>query len=147
MRFTGTIKAKLDAKGRAFLPAPFRKLLRDDEAEFVLRRDAFQPCLTVYPRAAWDAEVADLRRRLDPWNGDHRMVLRRYVADVEVFSLDAAGRFLIPKRYLRLAGIAQDVAFVGMDEVIEIWPGGGDELPFVADVAADLQKLISPATP
>lgn len=67
MRFTGTIKAKLDAKGRVFLPASFRRLLRDDEAEFVLKRDAFQPCLTVYPRAAWDAEVADLRSRLDPW--------------------------------------------------------------------------------
>ena len=73
MRFTGTIKAKLDAKGRVFLPASFRRLLRDDEAEFVLKRDAFQPCLTVYPRAAWDAEVADLRSRLDSWRADHRM--------------------------------------------------------------------------
>ena len=76
----------MDAKGRVFLPASFRRLLRDDEAEFVLKRDAFQPCLTVYPRAAWDAEVADLRSRLDPWRADHRMTLRRYVADVEVFS-------------------------------------------------------------
>ena len=111
MRFTGTMTAKLDAKGRVFLPASFRKLLRDGETEFVLRRDAFQACLTVYPRAAWDAEVADLRSRLDAWNGDHRMLFRRYVADVEVFSLDASGRFLIPKRYLRLAGIAENAPF------------------------------------
>lgn len=144
MRFTGTMTAKLDAKGRVFLPAPFRKLLRDGETEFVLRRDAFQACLTVYPRAAWDAEVAELRSRLDAWNGDHRMLFRRYVADVEVFSLDASGRFLIPKRYLRLAGIGQEVTFVGMDETIEIWAGGDDELPFMADVAADLQQMLNP---
>lgn len=143
MRFTGTIKAKLDAKGRVFLPASFRRLLRDDEAEFVLKRDAFQPCLTVYPRAAWDAEVADLRSRLDPWRADHRMTLRRYVADVEVFSLDASGRFLIPKRYLRMADIRQEVVFVGMDETIELWPGEGDELPFMGDVAADLENLVT----
>ena len=133
MRFTGTMTAKLDAKGRVFLPASFRKLLRDGETEFVLRRDAFQACLTVYPRAAWDAEVADLRS-----------LFRRYVADVEVFSLDASGRFLIPKRYLRLAGIGQEVTFVGMDETIEIWAGGDDELPFMADVAADLQQMLNP---
>ena len=143
MRFTGTIKAKLDAKGRVFLPASFRRLLRDDEAEFVLKRDAFQPCLTVYPRAAWDAEVADLRSRLDPWRADHRMTLRRYVADVEVFSLDASGRFLVPKRYLRMADIRQEVVFVGMDETIELWPGEGDELPFMGDVAADLENLVT----
>ena len=140
MRFTGTIKAKLDAKGRVFLPASFRRLLRDDEAEFVLKRDAFQP---VYPRAAWDAEVADLRSRLDSWRADHRMTLRRYVADVEVFSLDASGRFLIPKRYLRMADIRQEVVFVGMDETIELWPGEGDELPFMGDVAADLENLVT----
>ncbi len=143
MRFTGTIKAKLDAKGRVFLPAPFRRALRNGETEFVLKRDAFQPCLTVYPRAAWDAEVADLRRRLDPWRADHRMVFRRYVADVEVFSLDASGRFLIPKRYLRMAGIQQEVTFVGMDETIEIWSAQGDVLPFMGEVAADLENLVT----
>lgn len=147
MRFTGTTKAKLDAKGRVFLPASFRRLLRDDEVDFVLKRDAFQPCLTVYPRNAWDAEVADLRQRLDLWRADHRMLFRRYVADVEVFSLDASGRFLIPKRYLRMAGIGQEVMFVGMDETIELWPGEGDEPPFMSDVAADLEHLVTPPTP
>ena len=35
--------------------------------------------------------------------------------------LDGNGRFLIPRRYLQIAGINQDVKFIGMDDTIEIW--------------------------
>ena len=44
MRFTGTIEAKADAKGRVFFPAMFRKVLASaGEEQLVLSRDAFQP--------------------------------------------------------------------------------------------------------
>ena len=47
MRFLGNIEAKTDAKGRAFLPSVFRKVLQaSGEENLVLRRDVFQPCLT-----------------------------------------------------------------------------------------------------
>ena len=50
MRFTGTIEAKADAKGRVFFPAMFRKVLASaGEEQLVLSRDAFQPCLVLYP--------------------------------------------------------------------------------------------------
>ena len=50
MRFLGNIEAKTDAKGRAFLPASFRKILQvSGEENLVLRKDVFQPCLVVYP--------------------------------------------------------------------------------------------------
>jgi MraZ protein len=38
-----------------------------------------------------------------------------------VLTLDGNGRFLVPKRYLRMADIEQDVKFVGMGDTIEIW--------------------------
>ena len=50
MRFLGNIEAKTDAKGRAFLPANFRKILQvSGEEKLVLRKDVFQPCLVIYP--------------------------------------------------------------------------------------------------
>lgn len=53
MRFLGNVEAKTDAKGRAFLPAVFRKVLSaSGEENLVLRKDVFQPCL-VYTRKVY----------------------------------------------------------------------------------------------
>jgi len=122
MRFLGNIEAKTDAKGRAFLPATFRKVLqggRDDR--LVLRKDVFQPCLVLYPESIWNEQMDALRARLNRWNKQHQQVFRQFVSEVELVTLDGNGRFLIPKRYLRMADITQDIKFVGMGDTIEIW--------------------------
>jgi MraZ protein len=62
-----------------------------------------------------------LRQRLNRWNKQHQQVFRQFVSEVEVLTLDGNGRFLVPKRYLRMADIEQDVKFVGMGDTIEIW--------------------------
>jgi len=62
-----------------------------------------------------------LRQRLNRWNRQHQQVFRQFVSDVELVTLDGNGRFLIPKRYQRMAAIDQDVKFVGMGDTIEIW--------------------------
>ena len=62
-----------------------------------------------------------LRQRLNRWNKAHQQVFRQFVSEVEVLSLDGNGRFLVPKRYLKLAQIEQDIKFVGMGDTIEIW--------------------------
>ena len=62
--FTGTITARLDAKGRVFLPSEFRRRLADAEAGLMLRRDIYQPCLVIYPAATWQAEAEKLQKEL-----------------------------------------------------------------------------------
>lgn len=122
MRFTGTIEAKADNKGRAFFPAAFRKVLAaSGDERMVLTHDAFQPCLVVYPWSVWNEQVDELRRRLSRWNATHRALLRKFVSDVELVALDGNGRILIPKRYAAMVGIQQDVVFLGMDDIVEIW--------------------------
>jgi MraZ protein len=122
MRFLGNIEAKMDAKGRAFLPAVFRKMLQaGGEERIVLRKDVFQPCLVLYPESVWNEQMDHLRQRLNRWNKQHQQVFRQFVSEVEVVTLDGNGRFLVPKRYLRMADIEQDVKFVGMGDTIEIW--------------------------
>ena len=122
MRFLGNIEAKMDAKGRAFLPAVFRKILQaGSEERLVLRKDVFQPCLVLYPESVWNEQMGALRQRLNRWNKQHQQVFRQFVSEVEVLTLDGNGRFLVPKRYLRMADIEQDVKFVGMGDTIEIW--------------------------
>ena len=122
MRFLGNIEAKTDAKGRAFLPAAFRKVLQlNSEERLVLRKDVFQPCLVLYPESVWNEQMDQMRARLNRWNRQHQQVFRQFVSEVELLTLDGNGRFLIPKRYQRMADIEQDIKFVGMGDTIEIW--------------------------
>lgn len=127
MRFLGNIEAKIDAKGRSFLPAVFRKVLQTaGEEHLVLRKDVFQPCLVLYPETVWDTQMDALRNRLSRWNKCEQAIFRTFVSDVELIALDGNGRFLIPKRYLKMTGIMQAVKFIGMGDTIEIWPADGD---------------------
>ena len=122
MRFLGNIEAKTDTKGRAFLPAAFRKVLQGGGDErLVLRKDVFQPCLVLYPESIWNEQMDSLRSRLNRWNIQHQQVFRQFVSEVELVTLHGNGRFLIPKRYLRMADITQDIKFIGMGDTIEIW--------------------------
>ena len=122
MRFLGNIEAKADAKGRAFLPATFRKVLQTGgEERLVLRKDVFQTCLVLYPESVWNEQMDSMRQRLNRWNKTQQQVFRQFVSDVELVSLDGNGRFLIPKRVQRMANIEQEIRFIGMGDTIEIW--------------------------
>ena len=122
MRFLGNIEAKTDAKGRAFLPAVFRKVLQaSGEETLVLRKDVFQSCLVLYPESVWNARLDMLKQQLRPWKPAHQQIFRQFESEAEVVTLDGNGRFLISKRLQRVAGITQDIQFIGMDDTIELW--------------------------
>lgn len=145
MRFLGNSEAKIDAKGRVFLPAIFRKQLQAASEEcLVMRKDTYQDCLILYPESAWNDQMNELRQRLNRWDPKHQTVFRQFVSDVEIISLDTNGRFLIPKRYQKLAAIQQDVRFIGMDDTIEIWSKENAEKPFMEPEAfgKELQEIM-----
>ena len=150
MRFTGTIDAQLDAKGRVFLPSDFRKQLAESDPRLVLKRDVYQPCLVIYPYAVWNAEVDALRARLNRWDPRQAMLFRQFLANVEVFTLDGNGRFLISRKMLDACAITdRTVRFMGVDDRIEVW----DEETMRAQCLTDeqlgeklAQLLAGPAT-
>ena len=122
MRFTGNIDAKVDEKGRVFVPSSFRKILQQyDASGLILRRDVFQPCLVLYPQTVWDEQVDALAARTGIFDRKGRDALRRFVAGAERVTLDSGGRMLIPRRYMEEAGIMSDVRFIGVDNIIEVW--------------------------
>ncbi len=125
--------AKTDAKGRAFLPSVFRKVLQaSGEETLVLRKDVFQSCLVLYPESVWNERLDMLKSQLRQWKPVHQQMFRQFVSEAEVVTLDGNGRFLISKRLQRVAGISQDIQFIGMDDTIEIWSPD------------DLQKTLRP---
>ncbi len=122
MRFLGNIEAKVDSKGRAFLPSIFRKVLNTScETSIIMKKDIFQPCLVLYTESVWNNMLSTLRQHLNRWSNKDQMIFRQFISDVEIISLDVSGRFLIPKRYLKMAHIEQQIKFIGMDDCIEIW--------------------------
>lgn len=146
MRFLGNSEAKTDSKGRVFLPSIFRKQLQLAAEEcLIMRKDTYQDCLVLYPESVWNEQMNELRSRLNRWNAKHQMIFRQFVSDVEIITLDSNGRFLIPKRYLKLANIEQEVRFIGMDDTIEIWSKKALEKPFIdAELfGKDLEEIMT----
>ena len=146
MRFLGNIEAKTDAKGRAFLPAIFRKVLQAaGEEVLVLRKDVHQRCLVLYPESTWNRKMDALLEKIDEWDDVGQLVLRQYVSEVEVLTLDGNGRFLIPKRYLQMADIEQAVRFIGVNDAIEIWAAEKTTEPFLSpeEFSAKLKELMT----
>ena len=150
MRFLGNSEAKTDTKGRVFLPAIFRKQLQSATEDcLIMRKDTHQSCLVLYPESAWNEQMNELRNRLNQWDPKHQMIFRQFVSDVEIITLDSNGRFLIPKRYLKMAGIAQDVRFIGMADTIEIWAKEVADKPFIApeDFEKGLEEIMNTTDP
>lgn len=146
MRFLGNIEAKTDAKGRVFLPATFRKVLQaGGEEVLVMRKDVHQRCLVLYPESVWNRKMDALLEKVNEWDDIGQQVLRQYVSEAEVMSLDGNGRFLIPRRYLQMADIEQTVRFIGMNDVIEIWAAEKAEKPFLSqeEFAAKLKAIMT----
>lgn len=146
MRFIGNIEAKTDSKGRVFLPACFRRTLQSEGCDkIMLRKDVYQDCLVLYPISSWNEQLNLLRSRLDKWNSRHQMIFRQFVADVEELNIDSNGRILLPKRYLGMADIKQEVRFIGMDDTIEIWAKEKVEKPFMSaeEFGNELEKIMT----
>lgn len=132
LQFLGNMEAKADAKGRVFVPALFRKCLQTEGEEYlVLRKDIFQDCLVLYPSTVWEKEIEKLRSSLSRWNKEQQNLFRQFVLDAERLEMDASGRILIPKRYLKLVSIETEIRFLGVDNTIEVWSKEKLEKPLV----------------
>ena len=121
--FIGKYEAKADVKGRIFIPSAYRKLLPDGEREkVVMRRDAENECMILYPEHVWNAKVEQLKATLDEWNPADQMLLMQFVADAEWLDIDSQGRILIAKRHLQSISVENsELLFVGMIDRFAVW--------------------------
>ncbi|MBK9176187.1 MAG: division/cell wall cluster transcriptional repressor MraZ [Flavobacteriales bacterium] len=117
----GEYPSTLDNKSRALLPAALKKQLGGEVAQgFVVSRGIYSSCLVLFPKSEWDRTSAEVRRlnRFDP---DADLFIRRFLNGATPVELDANGRLLIPKQLMDYAQLGKDIAFVGMGDRIELW--------------------------
>ncbi len=120
--FIGNIEAKVDAKGRIFVPAAYRRLLPEEfAARIVLRKDAENNCYILYPEPVWNKKVDELKSTLDEWDPVDQMLLMQFISDAEWLEIDSQGRVLINKRHLQELNVNSDILFVGMMDRFAIW--------------------------
>jgi len=120
--FIGNINAKTDEKGRVFIPAAFRKILQSSgEERLILREDVYKDCLTLHPESVWIEKLKKLRGDLNEWDEEQQDIYRKYSMNTASLEIDSTGRVLIPKKYLQTANITNDVCFLGLIDVIELW--------------------------
>lgn len=121
--FIGKYEAKADVKGRIFIPSAYRKLLPDgDKGRVVMRRDAENDCIVLFPESVWNKKVEEFKSKLDEWNPIDQILLMQFVSDAENLDVDSQGRVLISKKNLQSIGVENsEVLFVGMVDRFAVW--------------------------
>jgi len=121
--FIGKYEAKADIKGRIFIPSSYRRLLPEGEREHVvMRKDAENDCLIVFPEHVWNQKVEEFKLKLDDWNPTDQLLLMQFVSDAEWLDIDSQGRVLISKKNLQAIGVDNaEVLFVGMIDRFALW--------------------------
>jgi len=120
--FTGNIDARLDDKGRIFIPAAFRRILAEyDSRRVVMRREPGADCLIFYPEEIWNEKVNALRSRLNEWDENDNLLLMQFMSEAQILEPDTQGRILIQKRDLEQIGAEGDVVFIGMINRFAMW--------------------------
>ena len=120
--FIGNIEAKLDSKGRMFVPAQYRKILGEMQSDrIVMRRDTDNACLIMYPEEVWNRKVEELSSALNEWDAEDQMLLMQFVSDAEFLELDSQGRILLQKRNLQQIGASNEILIVGLMNRFAIW--------------------------
>ena len=120
--FTSNIEARLDDKGRIFIPSNYRKILAEyDSKRIVMRRDTDNECLMFYPEQVWNEKVEQLRTALDEWDPEDQLILMQFMADAEYMEMDGQGRILLQRKNLETIGAQSDVLFVGMLNRFALW--------------------------
>lgn len=120
----GTHINRLDAKGRVSIPAPFRAALRPADAaargRLILRPSHKQLAIEGWPPAAFDALEAPMQR-LDVFSDEQDDLAFTLYAEAAEVDPDGDGRIVLPAELISHAGLAGNVAFVGLGRKFEIW--------------------------
>ena len=114
---------KLDAKGRVSIPAPFRVGLRSADsgvASVVLRMSHTHPCVECWPVHQFQ-QLGTPLDELDVFSEEHDDLAASVYADAYPMDSDREGRIVLPGELVAHANIADNVVFMGLGRIFQIW--------------------------
>ena len=117
----GTYLHTIDQKGRLNIPPKFRGRPDSPVADHFVIVRGFENCLYVYHYESWaeiEQKFAALKTISDPIA---RQFIRTIMSNAADVKLDKAGRIIIPKDLLDIAGIRKEVVMRGVLDKFELW--------------------------
>ncbi len=87
---------------------------------FVLKRSVSGACLELWPMSQWDEMMLKIKK-LNRFVKKNNDFIRIFMAGVKEVEIDSAGRLLIPKNLMSIAGIVKEIALSPSVDIIEIW--------------------------
>lgn len=110
----GRYDYNIDVKGRISIPSKMRE---DLGAHFVATK-GLDNCIQLLPIPEWERLMAKVAAQ--PYVNQHKY--RRFFCEKsQDIELDKQGRFCIPPALREFAGLTDNVAIIGMENMIEIW--------------------------
>ena len=114
--FTGEYNHTIDQKGRLIIPNKFRSLLGE---VFVITK-GIDECLEIYDKETWDkfSEKINALPYSDP---SARQFKRIFIGRATEVTPDKMGRVQLTIALRNVAGLKQDITFLGVGDHIELW--------------------------
>ncbi|MGQ9584756.1 MAG: division/cell wall cluster transcriptional repressor MraZ [Anaerolineae bacterium] len=117
MCLLGEHEGRLDAQGRLALPRPFLGALG---MGCVVTR-GLEPCLLIFPQAAWQELDQRIHARLPLTNAQARRFARHLFGGASFVQADSRGRVPLLPGQIEYASLGQKVTLVGMGTYAEVW--------------------------
>ena len=114
--FTGEYNHTIDQKGRLIIPNKFRNLLGD---VFVITK-SIDECLEIYDKETWD-KFSEKINSLPYSNPNAREFKRIFIGRAVDVTADKMGRVQLTVALRNVAGLKQDITFLGVGDHIELW--------------------------
>jgi len=115
-RFVGNFPRSLDTKGRVILPSRMR--IHFQEHGYLT--PGADGCLALWPEEEFELE-AERQHAKDSLGVEARNDLRDWAALVTKVEFDRQNRMPVPSELRALAGLEQEVLFVGVLDRVELW--------------------------
>ena len=109
-------------KTRLSVPSTFRAVLaQTGEQDVVLRPSNHSPCIDVWPKAVFQAEVERRTRDFDPFSEEFDAITDGLTVRAFDTRVDADGRVVLPRSLLADVPLDANAVIVGRRSFFQIW--------------------------
>lgn len=131
--FVGTITNRLDAKGRVSVPAEFRDVLRaqGNSGFYCVKSIGGLRALTGFGNAEFQRQMESLKPHNPLFSKDHAPRAYAIFGQARQMAFEETGRCVLPADLIAFLGLTEQVCFVGLGDVFEIW--NPQDLPEIAE--------------
>lgn len=119
--FLSTVRNKIDAKFRVSIPAAFRQLIEDKNADLILYPSFQLPCIEGCGGDALMALAEKLDSQSALFTPQTQNIQSLIFGSAKAFVIDATGRIGLTKELMDHAGLDDEAVFVGCGKTFQIW--------------------------